>query len=175
MQSPSEASRNAEAEIRLPSRLFDTLAQVAGAPALEASGRRTGDWLAATLRDALGTEDLASVPGHAFWSALDEVLRSRGWGALRQERVHSGVAVIVAEGWAEAGQAPGCPFTVGLLSGLFSEVAGRPISVTETACTAGEEGDDASCRFAFGSEGAIESLRAALDRGHDEGAALASL
>jgi hypothetical protein len=176
MQSPVDSPSSNAREIHLPADLLDTLVQVAGAPALEASGRQTGTWLAGALREALGSDDLASVPGHAFWTALDGVLSRRGWGTLRQERVHSGVAVVVAEGWAEGRSVPGCPFTVGLLSGLFSEVAGAPVAVTETACSASTDGASGTpCRFAFGSEVAIDTLRTAMEEGHDEEAALASL
>jgi hypothetical protein len=176
MQSPVDSPSATAREIRLPANFLDTLVQVAGAPALEASGLQTGSWLAAALRDALGSDDLASVPGSVFWSTLDEVVRSRGWGTLRQERVHSGVAVVVAEGWAEGRNAPGCPFTVGLLSALFSEVAGSLVAVTETACSASSGGGSGGpCRFAFGSEVAIDAIRSAMDEGHDEEAALASL
>jgi len=159
-------------EIQLPSGLLEDLRTLAGAKALETAGRRTGTWLAAALGEALATEDLAQAPTQAFWDALGEILRGRGWGRLRQERVHSGLGVVVAEEWMETGSAasPGCPFTVGLLAALFEEVAGEPVAVLETACEGhGEEG----CRFVFGSEAAVRELRARLDDGVSEEAALA--
>lgn len=159
-------------EIQLPSGLMVDIRSFAGAEALEKVGRETGTWLAAALGDALATEDLAQAPTQAFWDALGAILRSRGWGRLRQERVHSGLGVVVAEDWMESGSAgsPGCPFTVGLLRALFQEVAGEPVDVMETAC---EGHGDEGCRFVFGSEAAVRELRTRLEDGLSEEAALA--
>ena len=159
-------------EIQLPSGLLEDLRAIAGAEALETAGRRAGTWLAAALGEALATEELSQAPTQAFWDALGEILRGRGWGRLRQERVHSGLGVVVAEEWMETGSAtsPGCPFTVGLLAALFEDVAGEPVAVLETACEGrGEE----ECRFVFGSEAAVRELRARLENGVSEEAALA--
>lgn len=177
-------------EIQLPADLLIDLRAGVGPRPLESAGRSAGAWLARNLRDALATDDLSTVPSHAFWDALDQVLRSRGWGRLRQGRAHSGLGVIIAEEWIEGGAAsgggasgggaseggashadPGCPFTVGLLSALFGDVAGHPISVVETACE-GREQD--GCRFVFGSEAAVDELRTRLDEGLSEDAALAA-
>jgi hypothetical protein len=160
-------------EIQLPAGLLDDLRASAGHEALETAGRGAGGWLAWNLREVLGTTDLADVPSHAFWDAMDQILRSRGWGRLRQERVHSGLGVIIAEEWIECGDSdagPGCPFTIGLLSEVFGAVAGHPISVVETGCEG--RGND-SCRFVFGSEAAVAELRSRLDQGLSEEAALA--
>ncbi|CAN5794041.1 hypothetical protein BH23GEM11_BH23GEM11_19760 [soil metagenome] len=166
-------------EIQLPAGLLDDLRTSAGPRVLESAGRSAGTWLAWNLRAVLATDDLSKAPSHAFWDALDEILRSRGWGRLRQERVHSGLGVIVAEEWIEGAQSdsdpsdpdPGCPFTVGLLSEVFGAVAGHPISVIETACEG--HGND-TCRFVFGTDAAVAELRVRLDRGLSEEAALAA-
>jgi predicted hydrocarbon binding protein len=159
-------------EIQVPSGLLEDLHSLAGTDVLEAAGRRAGVWLGAAMSEALGSDALGHAPTGAFWEALDEVLRSRGWGRLRQERVHSGLAVVVAEDWMEKGGAasPGCPFTVGLLEALFEQVAGEPITVLETAC---EGHGDEVCRFVFGSGAAVSELRSRLDGGVSEEAALA--
>jgi predicted hydrocarbon binding protein len=162
-------------EFRVPAGILDTLAGVSGAPALEAAGRQTGTWLAGALREVLGVETLADAPSHAFWSALDETLRSRGWGTVRAERLHSGVAVLVAEDWVEGHASPGCPFTRGLLSALFTEVAGRTVAVVETACAAAAGDGPGACRFAFGSDEAMEAVARALELGQSEEAVLATL
>jgi len=162
-------------EIQLPAGLLVDLRASAGPHVLESAGRSAGTWLAWNLREVLGTQDLAEAPSHAFWDALDQILRSRGWGRLRQERAHSGLGVIIAEEWIEGGASDadsGCPFTVGLLSEVFGAVAGAPISVIETACEG--HGDD-TCRFVFGSDVAVAELRARLDQGLSEEAALATL
>lgn len=159
-------------EIQLPSGLLENLRTLVGAEALEKAGRGAGTWLAAALGEALATEDLAEAPTQAFWDALGEILRGRGWGRLRQERLHSGLGVVVAEDWMETGSSgsPGCPFTVGLLGALFEDVAGEPVAVLETAC---EGHGDEGCRFVFGSEAAVRELRMRLENGVPEEAALA--
>lgn len=158
-------------EIQLPSGLLEDLQAIAGAEALETAGRRAGTWLAAALGEALATEELSQAPTQAFWDALGEILRGRGWGRLRQERVHSGLGVVVAEDWMETGSSdsPGCPFTIGLLGALFEQVAGEPVAVLQTAF----EGHEEECRFVFGSEAAVRELRARLEDGVSEEAALA--
>ncbi len=163
----SGTDRSPPREVQLPAQVLGSLDRQ--------GGRAAGHWLAGVLRASLGTDDLGRAPSDRFWSALDEALADRGWGSMRQERLHSGLGVIVAEGWVEAEHSDGCPFTSGLLEALFGEVAGHAIEVVETDCSSGATDAPGQCRFVFGGAVAVSALRDHLEGGASEAEAVAAI
>ncbi len=123
-----------------------------------------------------GEGDPQVLSQEAFWSRLSDFFGRRGWGTLRHERRHRAVGVLSSTDWAEAAERGGpeasCHFSAGFLSGILSELAGGPVAVLEVACRM--RGED-TCRFAFGSEGAIHELYGRLLDDVDLDQALAAL
>ncbi len=107
----------------------------------------------------------ATLGSEAFWSALGEFLRARGWGHVSHARVHPGMGLLTAREWAEAAPSEGgegCPFSTGMLARVLGETAGGPIAVLQVACPT--RGDDAA-RFLFGHPGAVTESHALLVEG----------
>ncbi len=108
---------------------------------------------------------------------LRNYFAKRGWGSISHQSVHAAVGMLVSNDWAEAVDGEpdpdaSCCFSTGFLSGLLSQIAGGPVAVLEVECrTRGS----ASCRFAFGSEGAIHELYGQLLEGGDLESALSTL
>lgn len=136
--------------------LLERIGRALGRPILESlSGSDEGD------HEATSADD--------FWAALRDYFSSHGWGTVSHERVHPGLGRIRAVDWAEpAGDDGRIPLTAGLLAGLFTAVAGRPIDVLEAPGSEAEP--DPS--FLFGSPDAVEALRGLLGDGTDLAGAL---
>jgi len=120
-----------------------------------ATGEAMFDEFARMVRD-----DPASLDEARFWEALSRFFHVRGWGPVEHERLHPGVGLIRARGWAECdphgGESqPGCAFTSGLLAHMLGRVAQGPVAVLEVSCrSSGGEG----CEFLFGSERTIHEV-----------------
>lgn len=151
---------------------------------------RLGDPAAETLREAgritglrlfdLLTEDepAEELPADAFWTRVNEVLDASGLGEV-EYRVHEGgVAELSTARGPEAGErgararvTSGCHFTTGMLGGILSRAAGKPIAILEVECRA----DSASaCRFLVGSEERLSAVHARLSGGASLEEALAA-
>jgi hypothetical protein len=133
---------------------------------------------AATSFMGNGDSPGATIGEDAFWARLSDSFGRRGWGTLRHERPHPAIGILSSSDWAEAaggeqGPEASCHFSTGFLSGLLSELAGGAVAVLEVGCRMRGE---ASCRFAFGSAGAIHELYGRLlDHDVDFDGALAGL
>jgi len=144
--------------------------------ALHHAGYQAGVDVSGSLM-ASGVTDVANLGQDEFWATVTGFLAKRGWGTLRLDPAHAGVGILTSSDWAEASEGEidpdaSCHFSTGFLSGLLSELAGGPVAVLEVDCrTRG----GASCRFAFGSEGAIHQLYGRLLEGADLDAALSAL
>lgn len=144
--------------------------------ALHNAGYGAGAAAAGSLTGNGGGE-AKSLSEEAFWTHVSDFFGKRGWGTLQHARPHPAVGLLTSTDWAEASESvsdpeASCHFSTGFLSGLLSELAGGPIAVLEIACRT--RGGD-SCRFAFGSEGAIHELYGHLLEGVDLDGALAAL
>ena len=144
--------------------------------ALHHAGYQAGTEAAATL--AGGENDgAATLAQDAFWQKLSEFFSQRGWGTLNHDSAHQAVGLLSSADWAEANGGEvepdaSCFFSTGFLSGLLSELASGPVAVLEVGCRT--RGEDA-CRFAFGSELAIQDLYGRLLDGVDFDGALSAL
>ncbi len=101
-----------------------------------------------------------SLPAERFWERLSAFFAERGWGELRWEPLHPGIAVLDSPDWVEAEggegeQHPGCHLTMGLLSDLLTRIANDDVAVLETECRGR---GDARCRFLFGSPAVLGLL-----------------
>jgi predicted hydrocarbon binding protein len=145
--------------------------------ALEEAGREAGARLFPLLQ-----ADAPALGVDAFWDRLNRTLRARGWGTVTHQRVHPGLSLVECPATAEMGPPgeagagasgrPGCPLTTGILAGVLSEAAGRPVEILQVSC----RGEGASsCRWAFGAPMALERLRLGLSSGARLEDALASL
>ncbi len=122
-------------------------------------------------------EEPVHLPAPSFWSALSGHLEAEGWGHFEVERVHSGLGLVRAHGWAESNpegeeEQPGCHFTSGMFAALLGRVAGGPVAVLEVLCRS--KGDD-HCGFLYGSEAAIHEIYGLLLDGASLDDALAGL
>ena len=122
-------------------------------------------------------QDPSELDEARFWEALSRFFQGRGWGRVEHQRLHPGLGVIRARGWAECAEdggehQPGCHFTAGLLAHMLGRVAQGPVAVLEVSCasTGGEH-----CDFLFGSEGAIHEVYGHLLNGQDLESVLQSL
>lgn len=134
----------------------------AGIAALREAGDRTGAEAIALLGDSP-----ESLPATEFWNLLDQILRKAGLGSV-QFRPGGGSSAAIA--WRDSAEAAAgaagtavdavesarCHFATGLLRGVLSRVAGRPVEVAEVQCGGGTE----PCWFLFGSAETIHKVRA---------------
>jgi len=106
-------------------------------------GAACGKELAEGLRAHLSAQGAPAEPSalelDRFWQALSDYLGELGWGELEVEQPHPAVVSLSSSSWLEAEPAggarhPGCHFTTGVLSALFSEVAGGEVAVLEVEC-----------------------------------------
>lgn len=125
-------------------------------------GFEIGDDVYRELVDTVEREratPLESLDAGSFWHAVSDYFASTGWGELRHQTLHDGVAALDGRDWVEArdrsGNAPGCHLTTGLLAAVLSQVAGTDLAVLEVECRAA--GDD-HCRFLFGAREALERV-----------------
>jgi predicted hydrocarbon binding protein len=160
----------------LPHLLVQGRSPLEAATLLREIGYGTGEALSAALERWLlatgGGEELGALAPEQFWGTLSRFFEDLGWGTLRFERLHPGLAALDAREWAEAdpesGAAqPGCHLSTGIFAELLGRAAGSEVAVMEVACRS--RGDE-SCRFVFGSP---ETLRQVYDE-MQTGAPLAS-
>lgn len=157
--------------VRLPAEMLPTLADRCadlgdeGIAALREAGRRAGN----RIFDGLGVLP-ETLETEAFWSAADDVLRELGLGRITFEPVDGAVGAVswreLPEATAGGAVAPrrsrGCALATGILGGLLTRAAGRPVAVLEIGCAAG--GSDA-CWFLVGAEGRLREVHARLAEG----------
>lgn len=176
---------DAPREIAIPVSVFGSLRAELGKEAgtlptvhaLHHAGYAAGVAAAASFAEH-GQSGGTALGQEAFWTRLSDFFGKRGWGTLRHDRPHPAVGILSSADWAEAadgeeGPEASCHFSAGFLSGLLSELAGGAIAVLEVGCRMRGE---TSCRFAFGSAGAIHELYGRLlDHDVDLDGALAGL
>lgn len=167
-RTPQEVALPVSVLASLQRHMADEAGQAAAEHVLRSVGAEYGRTLAGSLQ--------GSGTASRFWAELRRHFEERGWGTLDHERPHAALGLLASEDWAESrSPAAGhrsCVFSAGVLSGLLSQVAGRPVVVLEAACRG--RGDD-RCAFAFGSEAAVRKLEGALKREGDLGQALTKL
>jgi hypothetical protein len=144
--------------------------------ALHDAGFATGGSLYEDLIRMVGGNPV-ELDENQFWKGLSRFFEGRGWGQLEHERVHPGLGIIRARGWAESDPEgteaqPGCAFTSGVLAHILGRVAQGPVAVLEVAC--GSTGGD-HCEFLFGSEGAIHEVYGHLLEGESLDSVLQTL
>ncbi len=146
--------------------LFRGRAPTEAASLLREVGYEAGEAFFAAFTNELSREGTAadSLPADRFWERLSAFFEELGWGELRWEPLHTGVAALNSADWAEAeGRAgehyPGCHLTTGLLSDLLTRIADADVAVLETECRA--RGDQRCC-FLFGSPEALGTLYDAM-------------
>jgi hypothetical protein len=157
-------------EVALPptflASLRRTLAREAGSMpairALRAAGSEFGEEVAVQLSAEMASAGTSPAHG-TFWDRLRNHLRRRGWGTLEHDRPHEAVGLLASVDWAESDASSedqtSCVFSSGLVAGLLSHMAGRPVAVMEIECVSRGDG---RCAFAFGSEQAVKHLHDAL-------------
>jgi predicted hydrocarbon binding protein len=143
--------------------------------ALHAAGYAAGEGVAEDFAAFAGATRPETLADADFWSLLNDFFVRRGWGGIRHERVHPGMAILTSSNWVEADDEgretqPGCAFSSGVLASLFSRLAGGPVAVLEVACRS--RGDEA-CRFLFGAEEAVHEVYGHLLEGASLETALA--
>ncbi len=150
-----------------------TLLRQAGCEAADGFLNAFEDFLTQQQRET----SLHELPQEHFWEQLSAFFSAQGWGALRWEPVHPGIAALDSTNWVEAEEPEGqvhplCHLTTGLLAGMLSHVAGEDVAVLETECRA--QGDR-RCRFLFGSPVALTILYERMCEGASAGEAIAHL
>ncbi len=131
--------------------------------ALRGAGAASGDAILRGLAGKLDT-DPAFLDEPGFWRELTDYLTTAGWGGVSHQRVHPGLGVLRSPNWSECDPSghedrPTCWFGSGVLSRIFTKIAGAPIDVIEASCRS--RGDDV-CTFLFGSAEAIDHIRPLL-------------
>jgi hypothetical protein len=165
-------------EITVPAAIFDALHHAATDPArdegsawLARAGSLVGPSVLEAATDGEASDgDAGAMPVDDFWAALRNYMSGRGWGMLDHERIHPGLGLVRATDWVEADVGGPCTFTAGVLSGLFTTLAGRRIEVLELP-----RGTDGPIEFVFGSAEAVGALRRLVDAGADLSDALGAL
>ncbi len=156
--------------VGLPASFFPALADGCaelgerGIAILREAGRHAGN----RLFDALGVLPETLAPAE-FWEAVDRTVRELSLGSVRFEPLEGGVAAIGWRNLPEAAGADGnsrisrgCALATGILAGLLSRAAGRPVPVLEVDCAAG--GSD-TCWFLVGGEGRLREVHEGLAHG----------
>lgn len=135
-----------------------------GVDALREAGRLAG-W---DIYDALDSSP-ASLSLGTFWSLVNEKLRELNLGTLRYEPLDGGLGAVGWQRLPEAGSPPGgerftegCHLATGLLAGLLSRGAGRPVAVLEIGCGARASHD---CWFLVGAETRLIEISERLTAG----------
>jgi predicted hydrocarbon binding protein len=136
-------------------------------------GAACGKELAEGLRGHLAARGVAADPAalelERFWQALSDYLGELGWGELEVEQPHPAVVSLSSSSWLEAdpeggARHPACHFTTGVLSALFSEVAGAEVAALEVECrTSGGE----RCVWLAGGMDALGAVYDAMRDGRD--------
>jgi predicted hydrocarbon binding protein len=142
--------------------------------------RRMGFESGASFHDAFRAwldEDPSQLSVDDFWERLSDFFAELGWGRLRFQRLHSGVAELSSEAWAEAepgGQArqPTCHFSTGVLADVLGRVSGDDLAVLEVEC---RSRGDAHCRFLLGGPEALRGVYERIRQGEGVPEALSAL
>ncbi len=132
--------------------------------------RRAGVLAADSVLDqfSAGTHtDPATLGMDRFWQELGRFFFKDGWGELSHERIHPALGLVRSAQWGESdprleAKAPTCAFSEGMLSGVFSRIAGSAIGVLEVSC---RSRGDVDCAFALGSQDAVRRLEELLHEG----------
>lgn len=163
--------------VRLPASFFPALADGCaelgepGVAVLHEAGRQAGN----RMFDALGVLPETLAPAE-FWEAVDRTFRDLSLGSLHFEPLGNGLAAI---GWRNLPEATGpdgnprvsrgCALATGLLGGLLSRAAGRPVPVLEVDCAAG--GSD-TCWFLIAAEDRLREVHQRMSDGAPLGGVL---
>lgn len=139
---------------------------------LRAAGTETGALLLrhfqARLAHRTGLDDPALLDARWLGPLLGESLAETGWGAASLVDLGDDAILLDAPEWAESGSgAPagsGCHFSVGMLTALFSGLAGTPVAVVEVECRATGA---SACRFAVGADDMAAVWRDVVAAGGD--------
>lgn len=153
--------------LRIPRDLLHTLLAGLSDDARKRVETHVADWVATRIRGGRPTETLAEVPAGTFWALLEDTLHGTGWGEVRHERVHPGLVRLTVEATSPATRT----LVPGVLTTLFRSAGGEGLAVAPLPTAEGAS----EARVVFGAPAAVHALEAALARGLDEGAALASL
>lgn len=156
-------------EILLPPSALQALAAAAASalPGAEEVLTQAGAEVGRTLHPQLAEDGAVGARGD-FWDRLQRHLVRRGLGRFSHRRIHPGIGVLEGSGVAELEDVPGdregrpfVPFTTGVLLGVLSAAAGRPVDLRLLGGTYG----GSSCRWVFGSPAALDALERRLGRG----------
>lgn len=157
--------------------LVEAVGAEAASQALRHAGHAAGDTFFAILQSGEG--DAADRSASRFWTDLERLFASRGWGRMSFTPAHDGVGSLEASDWAEANadSAPGaaatsCHFTTGVLANMLGQVAGGEVAVLEVECRS--RGDE-RCRFLFGGAEAVYRVYEDMAAGTAADHALAQL
>jgi predicted hydrocarbon binding protein len=145
----------------------------AAADALRAAGFAAGETFHRILSGG-ADEDLRQLNAARFWSRINLLFSSRGWGQLTFSEAHPGVGSLEASDWAEGragadADRPSCHFTTGLLASLLGQLAGAEVGVLEVEC---RSRGDQRCRFLFGGTEAVYAVYNRIVAGDAPDAAL---
>lgn len=133
------------------------------------------EWL---VRPGAGEQtDPALLPADDFWTRLADFFETMGWGRVEFERLHSGIAALSSDGWAEAEPAgtarqPTCHFSTGVLADILGRVAGDNLAVLEVEC---RSRGDRRCRFLIGGPEALRGVYERIRKGEAFPEAVAAL
>lgn len=165
--------------IRLPAHSLVTLrhalAREAGTEAARRALQEAGHAVGDSLFDELdGGGPLADIPADAFWSRLDRLARSLGWGSLEHQEVHPGVGALMARDWFEVDEdasRPTAPFTAGVLANVLGRAADGEVAVLQVPCDEGGR----CIRFLFGAPGVLDRVYTGIREGADVDGSVAAL
>jgi hypothetical protein len=140
-------------------------------------GFEAGEGFYEAFRARLGRTDPADLSADDFWNRLSDFFQSLGWGRLRFERLHAGIAALTGEGWAEAepggtARQPTCHFSTGVLADILGRVSGDDLAVLEVEC---RSRGDAKCRFLIGGPEALRGVYESIRHGSSFPAAVDAL
>jgi len=136
-----------------------------GVSALREAGRRVG---VACVEELGGADELSESDPAEFWGRVRRWFEEGGYGDVEYEVLSGDVASVVLHQAPELSElpeeeaVPGCDFSAGLVGGLLSEIADRPLAVLEARCRA--RGDRA-CRFLVGEGDRLARIRERLVEG----------
>jgi hypothetical protein len=74
--------------------------------ALQNAGYRAGDGIYREFAGEVAGGDPAALSRDRFWQELARFFDRRGWGRLREVRIHPGMGLLTAYEWAESAGAP---------------------------------------------------------------------
>lgn len=162
-------------------RLAGDVSPQQAATLLREVGYETGEPMYDALLDWFANRDpgsaLHTLDADRFWSAFSDYFEEVGWGTLRAQQPHSGIAELESANWAEAGEGDesgmlGCHLSTGLFSALLRRVADADVAVMEVEC---RSAGSPRCRFLFGGQTALTAVYERIQAGADAARATADL